>query len=150
MYNAKTFGQRVLLARRDLGWEQEKLSEATSVSRSRISEIERGKATNVGIEAIFSLANALGVTVPYLLGISDDVLGEGTDRVLKEQSDEFVFFEVESIEQRRTIQKLIDEYMALSPRSQRQALRILHSMREVEEEVDRERNIPPPRIIGGE
>ena len=149
MYSAKLLGQRVLLSRRDLGWDQERLASASTVSRSRISEIERGKASNVGVEGIVSLAEALGVSVAYLLGLTDDPLGEGSERVLREQSGDYVVFEVESGEERRVMQQLIDEYSALSPRSQRLAIEYLRMMRQVEEE-EREREQRPPRIIGGE
>ena len=47
------------------------------------------------------------------------------------------------------MQQLVDEYSALSPRSQRLAIEYLRMMRQVEEE-EREREQRPPRIIGGE
>ena len=148
MYNAKVFGQRILLARRDLDWEQDRLAQESVVSRSRISEIERGKATNIGIEAVFSLADALGVTVPYLLGLTDDPLGEGAEKVLREQSEGYVVFEAETTDQRRTLQQLIDQYAALTPQGQRQALQFLRIMRQIEEEERAATQTPPPRIIG--
>ena len=132
-----------------MNWRQEDLAQASGVSRTYISEIERGRVTNVGVEALSALADALGVTVQYLLGLTDDALGEGSERVLREQSGDYVVFEVESGEERRVMQQLIDEYSALSPRSQRLAIEYLRMMRQVEEE-EREREQRPPRIIGGE
>lgn len=132
-----------------MNWRQEDLAQASGVSRTYISEIERGRVTNVGVEALSALADALGVTVQYLLGLTDDALGEGSERVLREQSGDYVVFEVESGEERRVMQQLIDEYSALSPRSQRLAIEYLRMMRQVEEE-ERERENRPPRIIGGE
>ena len=125
------------------------MAQASGVSRTYISEIERGRVTNVGVEALSALADALGVTVQYLLGLTDDALGEGSERVLREQSGDYVVFEVESGEERRVMQQLVDEYSALSPRSQRLAIEYLRMMRQVEEE-EREREQRPPRIIGGE
>jgi len=149
MYSAKTFADRLLLARRDMRWDQGELASKSGVSRGYISEIERGVKRNIGVEIVVSLADALGVSVSYLLGLSDDALGEGSERVLREQSGDYVVFEVESGEERRVMQQLIDEYSALSPRSQRLAIEYLRMMRQVEEE-ERERENRPPRIIGGE
>ena len=140
---------RLLRSRRDMNWRQEDLSQASGESPTYISEIERGRVTNVGVEALSALADALGVTVQYLLGLTDDALGEGSERVLREQSGDYVVFEVESGEERRVMQQLIDEYSALSPRSQRLAIEYLRMMRQVEEE-QRAREQRPPRIIGGE
>ena len=130
-------------------WDQSELASKSGVSRGYISEIERGVKRNIGVEIVVSLADALGVSVSYLLGLSDDVLGEGSERVLREQSGDYVVFEVESGEERRVMQQLVDEYSALSPRSQRLAIEYLRMMRQVEEE-EREREQRPPRIIGGE
>ena len=129
-------------------WDQGELASKSGVSRGYISEIERGVKRNIGVEIVVSLADALGVSVSYLLGLSDDALGEGSERVLREQSGDYVVFEVESGEERRVMQQLIDEYSALSPRSQRLAIEYLRMMRQVEEE-EREREQRPPRIIGG-
>lgn len=148
MYSAKTFADRLLLARRDMRWDQGELASKSGVSRGYISEIERGVKRNIGVEIVVSLADALGVSVSYLLGLSDDALGEGSERVLREQSGDYVVFEVESGEERRVMQQLVDEYSALSPRSQRLAIEYLRMMRQVEEE-EREREQRPPRIIGG-
>ena len=63
---------RLLRSRRDMNWRQEDLAQASGVSRTYISEIERGRVTNVGVEALSALADALGVTVQYLLGLTDD------------------------------------------------------------------------------
>ena len=148
MYDSKVLASRVLLSRRDLDWDQKQLSEQSGVSRPYISQIERARKTNISVDVLFALADALGVTVQYLMGLTDDPLGEGSERVLREQSGDYVVFEVESGEERRVMQQLIDEYSALSPRSQRLAIEYLRMMRQVEEE-EREREQRPPRIIGG-
>lgn len=149
MYDSKVLASRVLISRRDLDWDQKQLSEQSGVSRPYISQIERARKTNISVDVLFALADALGVTVQYLMGLTDDPLGEGSERVLREQSGDYVVFEVESGEERRVMQQLIDEYSALSPRSQRLAIEYLRMMRQVEEE-EREREQRPPRIIGGE
>ena len=73
-YSPSKLQKRLLLSRRDLGWNQDQLEAQSGVSRGYISNIERGHTKNVGIEMIFSLANALGISVAYLLGITDDPL----------------------------------------------------------------------------
>lgn len=70
----RSLGLRLRLSREDLGWEQDDLGEKSGISRGYISKLERGYTTNVGIEVIFALANALGVSVQYLLGLTDDPL----------------------------------------------------------------------------
>ena len=66
--NELTMAQRILLCRRDLDWKQEELSAKSGISRTYISEVERGQITNVGIEVIEALAKALGVSPSYLIG----------------------------------------------------------------------------------
>lgn len=149
MSMASDLAWRLLRSRRDLNWRQEDLAEKSGVSRTYISEIERGKITNVGIEPVLALAAALGVTVPYLLGLSDDPLGEGNDKVLREQSPEYVVFDVDSDNERRTLRALVDAYTALRPEHQRLALSYLRMMRQIEEEETRgAADTPPPHIIG--
>ena len=101
MYDSKVLASRVLLSRRDLDWDQKQLSEQSGVSRPYISQIERARKTNISVDVLFALADALGVTVQYLMGLTDDPLGEGSERVLREQSGDYVVFEVESGEERR-------------------------------------------------
>lgn len=144
MFDARVLGNRVLLGRRDLQLDQEELARASGVSRSRISEIERGKATNIGVDAIYSLADALDVTVAYLLGLSDDSLGEDPDKVQKEISGDYITVEIENKDQRRLVQAAIDALLALPPREQRRAVQFLRMMQQAEEE---ERNDNPPHII---
>ncbi len=67
-------GRRVLLSRLDLGLNQKELAEAAAVSNSLISDIERGKVTNVGIDNLLAIADALGVSLLYLMGRTDNPL----------------------------------------------------------------------------
>ncbi len=77
-------GNRVLLARRDLQMKQSELARRVGVSRPFISDIERGKTTNVGVETVIALAGALGVRPEYLLGFSDVVVEEEEELSLGE------------------------------------------------------------------
>lgn len=129
-----------------MDWKQEELASKSGVSRSRISEIERGDATNIGIDAVYGLADALGVNVAYLLGESDAPLGEETPRTMAEQSEDYVVFDVDSGEQRRLFQEIINEITALPLATQRMVLALIRTMRQVEQE--QARDLPPPRVVG--
>ncbi len=137
-------GERVLIERRRIGMNQDVLGARVGVDRTYISQIENNRDLNVGIKTIVGLAEALGVTVPYLLGITDDPLGEGTEQVQKEMSGEYVAIDVDNQELRKLVQETIDLLITLPPRDRRIALDLLRSMRKIEEEE----SVPlVPRII---
>lgn len=75
----KTLAYRVLLSRRDLEWSQEELAQKAGVSRGHISKIERGDTINVTVEVAYAIADALGVSRAYLLGLTDDPLRDIPD-----------------------------------------------------------------------
>lgn len=147
MYTVNQLAWRLLRSRRDLEWHQEDLAEKSGISRTYISEIERGRITNVGIEAIFALAAALGVTPQYLLGLDDDPLGEGDAAVLKEQSGEYIAVDADTDEERQQLRRLIEDFTALAPRDRTLALAYLRMMRQIEQEEARA-TTTPPHLIG--
>ncbi len=53
-------GLNILIRRRELHMTQNELAEASSVSRTQISSMERGR-TNFRMESLFAIAEALGV-----------------------------------------------------------------------------------------
>jgi transcriptional regulator with XRE-family HTH domain len=67
-------GDRVLIERRRLDLKQETLAAQVGVDRSYISQIERDADVNVGVKVVFALAESLGVSPAYLLGLSDNPL----------------------------------------------------------------------------
>ncbi len=71
----RTIGAKVLYYRRLKGWTQKDLSEASGVSRSRISDIECGKGP-YNIESILLIAQALDVECQELL-TRDDTCRKG-------------------------------------------------------------------------
>lgn len=91
--------RRLLISRRDLNWNQDDLAEKSGVSRGYISNIERGHITNVGIEIIVALANALGVSPAYLIGLTEDPLSN----VDEEQS----------ADERSTLDTLTREFLSI-------------------------------------
>lgn len=85
MFNTKVFSERVLLSRRDLDMGQEELSIGANISQAYISKIERGRTDNIGVETVFALAAALGVSPAYLMCLTDNPLA-GVDE--EEESTE--------------------------------------------------------------
>lgn len=79
MAKAKTMGQKVRIERATLGLSQADLAEKVGVSRGYISDIERDSETiNIGNKTVLALAEALGVSPAYLLGLTDNPL-QGLD-----------------------------------------------------------------------
>lgn len=134
MYDAKRFGNNVLLSRRDQGIKQDELADAAGVSRAYITNIEAGRGENVGVAVIFRIAEKLGVTVPYLLGLDESPLGEPDVAVLAEQRGEYIAVDVETREQRRVLQQVVDLFVGMSPEAQGHALRYLLTVRRMDEE----------------
>ena len=130
MDKSLTLAQRLLLSRRDLRWGQDALADASGISRTYISDIERGKITNVGIEVVFSLAKALGVSVPYLLGIDEYPLSGIQD----EESEE-------TKPPTSTVgSELLNIYQQLTPQQQSTLLSIAKVLKAADE----------PKIVGME
>lgn len=146
MLDAKKLGRNILWARKDLGLTQEYLAAKVGVSRAYIANIEAGRAKNVGIDIVDGLAAELGVTVPYLLGLTEDALGENAQAVLRELEGEALVVDVESREQRRLLQDALDALSALSPGEQRRAVRLLQMMRQIEDEE--QSGEISPRVVG--
>lgn len=129
-------GDRVLLERRRLNINQDVLAGQIGVDRTYISRIERDQDMNVGIKTIEALADALGVSVGYLLGVSDSPLGESDAKVMREMAGEYVTVDVDSDDERRLIRTLIAEFNTLPRRAQVAAIEIIRTLRRVESEPD--------------
>lgn len=140
MYDARTLGNNIMISRRDLAMTQEELAAAVGISRAYLTNIERGRGARVGIDIVFSLAAALGVTPQYLMGLSDNPLGEPND-------GEYIAVDADTAEERQQLRRLIDDFTALSQRDRTVALSYLRMMRQIEDEETRVQH-PPPRIIG--
>lgn len=123
-----TLGQRILLSRRDLDLNQEDLADRAGVSRPYISNIERGYLTNPTVEHIQAIAEALGVRPEYLLGWSEDPLGEDQPASIAEGR---VVYQVDSPAQYRQVQELLDLWQELTPEDQRMILDMIKHLRRV-------------------
>lgn len=123
-----TLAHRLLIARRDLGMLQDTLSDAAGVSRPYISELERGRVTNPTVEVIESLAKVLGVRPEYLLGWTEDPLGEDQPASLAEGR---VVYQVANPVEYRQVQELLDLWQDLTPEDQRMILEMAQHLRRV-------------------
>lgn len=125
--NYGVIGERVLLSRRDLGMNQDVLASQVGVNRAYISKIESQKVTNTTVEVAFKLAEALGVSLPYLIGLSDIPLMPG------DEDDELagagrVVFEARSVEERDRMQRLVDVARRLTPGQQQLIVRMAEEL----------------------
>lgn len=116
-------GARVLLSRRDLNLNQDALAVAVGVSQGYISGIERGAVTNPTLEVMEKLAQALGVSLAYLLDLSDDPLGK------EALPDDQVLIEVKTPEERRLLAEVAEEFQGLEAADQQLALALIRQIR---------------------
>lgn len=108
----RLLGSRVRMSRNDLGLTQAELASMVSISRPYLTNIERGRTDNVGIRHITALAECLGVSVEYLIGIDDNPLPDDSGDKLVH--DSHVIYEITQQEDRRRVQQLLDAYLTLS------------------------------------
>jgi transcriptional regulator with XRE-family HTH domain len=67
-----TFGERVARQRERRGWTQRQLAEAVKVSTATINRIENGAHAGPRMHVLKALAQALGCTTDYLVGMQED------------------------------------------------------------------------------
>jgi transcriptional regulator with XRE-family HTH domain len=82
-------GNTLKAARGRLGWSRETLAHHSGVSWSAIAQIESGRRKDVRSSSLAALANALGVSVDYLIGTAAATTSQPFDhRLLMYRSDE--------------------------------------------------------------
>lgn len=107
-----TFGERLLLERRRLDVNQDDLAIRANVNRAYISNLERGHAENPSVAVVEAIAKALGVKPEYLLGWTDDPLGEGN--VISSATEGRVVYQVASPGEYRAMRELLDIWPELT------------------------------------
>lgn len=118
---------RLLLSRRDVDLTQIDLANrAGNVSAAYISDLERNKVANPTVDVVQALAAALGVRPEYLLGWTDDPLGESLPASLAEGR---IVYQVASPDDYRRVQDLLDIYNDLTPQDQRIILDLADRLR---------------------
>lgn len=128
-------GERVMLERRRINMKQATLADLAGVDQAYISRLERNRTKNVGIDTIAAIANGLGVSVQYLLGLSDSPLGEPDAKVLRELAGEYVTVDVDSEEERQLVRSLLAEFVALPAATQEIAVELVRLLRRAVEPV---------------
>lgn len=68
-----TFGEKITLIRKQLKWSQEELAKKIGTSAPIVGRYERNEI-KPSIETAKNIADALGVTVDYLVGSSDKMV----------------------------------------------------------------------------
>jgi len=66
------FGQRVITARRTHGWTRRELAQRAGLHEQHVANIERGNRFRIEGETILKLAQALGCSADYLIGLVDE------------------------------------------------------------------------------
>lgn len=69
-------GVRIRIAREALGWSQQQLSRAVGVSKSAVSQWEKGAVQNLKLGNLFAVADALGKDVRHLVFGERGAVGE--------------------------------------------------------------------------
>jgi transcriptional regulator with XRE-family HTH domain len=62
----KKIGERIKLVREELGWTQDELATKAKISKSFLSDVERGER-DISSEYLLRVANALGASTDFLL-----------------------------------------------------------------------------------
>jgi transcriptional regulator with XRE-family HTH domain len=70
--NMEILGKRIVAAREQIGWSQRELVRISGVGQNNLSVLEQGKKPGVRADTVVRLAEALGVSADYLLGLTDD------------------------------------------------------------------------------
>ena len=63
--------KRLLAARLQLNLTQAQVAAMAGVSRSTVSDLERGKRLNIGLDHVEAIAHALGMTLITLLSLAE-------------------------------------------------------------------------------
>ena len=81
-------GKRIKILRLERGLTQGDIEEATGVSRSHISKIERGKIANPGLDTLEKIAQALKVSVSFLFHFDERTLKKRIQAMERRKKDQ--------------------------------------------------------------
>lgn len=140
-----TLGDRVHMSRRDLHMKQKELARLSGISRTYVSQIETGTVSEVMSDVVVKLAQALGVSVLYLLGLSDAPTTTD-DGAPIDAGGSHLTFDVRDPELRALMVEIADLVHGMTPAQRRyfaDQVRLLRRL--MEEEDSRAKN---PIIIG--
>ena len=138
-------GDRVHMSRRDLHMKQKELARLSGISRTYVSQIETGTVSEVMSDVVVKLAQALGVSVLYLLGLSDAPT-TADDGAPIDAGSSHLTFDVRDPELRALMVEIADLVHGMTPAQRRYFIDQVRLMRRLMEEEDsRAKN---PIIIG--
>lgn len=137
-----TLGNRVLLSRRDLHIKQNELARLIGVSRTYVSQIETGAVDAIMTDILLKLSNALGVSVSYLLGLTDVPLDN--DDAPIDVTSNYITFDVRDTEIRAAIVEVIAILREMTPAQRRVFVEMGQKMQKLLESSDNK----APIIIG--
>ena len=102
----KLLGNRIKQERQSRGLTQEQLAEKADISLNFMSLIENGK--NMSVQTLVNIANALGVSVDYLLS---DIVGIKNDQIIEQ-----ILFSLDKLsdEEKLFFLNIIKQYQALN------------------------------------
>lgn len=98
-------GNRIRSARERLGWSREDLGSRSGVSWGAIAQMESGRRTNTRSDTLLALAQALGVTIEYLVGVGADLPRMFGHQAFSYETDEELL---------ATVSEFVDEGLARS------------------------------------
>jgi transcriptional regulator with XRE-family HTH domain len=125
---------------------QAELARLAGVSRTYISQIETGAVDAIMTDVMVKLAKSLGVSVAYLLGLTDAPVGTADDGAPIDAGPDRLVFEVRDPELRALMVELADLMHGMTPAQRRYFADQARLMRRLmEEEESRAKN---PIIIG--
>ena len=105
-----TFGEKVKVKREEKGLTQVELAKAAGLTQATISRIESGEVTQLMSENLKGLAQALGLTVDFLIGRRDRM--EMNEAIAADETAKVIFRGYENLsEDRRKQLKDFVEYL---------------------------------------
>ena len=107
---------RIKSRRNELKMTAKQLAEKTGLTPAYISQLENGKRENPSTEVMDKIANALYVSIDYLLNKSEDKEREKAEQKIEELSEENKIF--------------FSKYEKLSPEAKKQMLKIIETFEE--------------------
>ena len=118
--------KRLHMSRRDLDLNQDYVASKAGVSRAYISDLERGKTDNPSVRDIAAIAAVLGVRPEYLLGWTDDPLGESRSPSLAENR---IVYQVDTPDEYRQVQEILDLFHEFDPETRALAIQVMRTFR---------------------
>ena len=70
--NKRLMRTRLLVLRQAKGWTQREVAAKAGIERPSVTKLEVGLADNPTLDTLDGLARALGVSIAFLIGESDD------------------------------------------------------------------------------